>query len=128
MCPVGQQPWRPTPTPDHAWQSVYPHNRSHNSTDQDASAGGHARRHIRGDDGRRVLARVRFKTAGGRRVYAYLVWHERGRRRELYLGEASSTRSREESLRHAWQQVHAHDLGSVAGRDHWTAREPKAGR
>lgn len=120
MGPVGQERWRESPVPDHAWQAVYPQNRLVNAEAQDQAAGGRARRHLEIPEGRRALGRVRLTSAGGRRVYAYLVWHEQRRRREIFLGEAVGS-SREFNLRAAWSIVHDNALRSIQGRGQWHA-------
>lgn len=126
MSPEGQEPWRETPLPGHAWRPVYPEDRRFNSQQQDQTAGGRSKRLLELNGQARALSRIKLAPAGGRRVYAYLLWHEDGARRELYLGEATHG-SRDLNLRAAWQIVRDNQLNLPARRRAWTTRREGGG-
>lgn len=104
------------------WRTVNTNDREGNRGDQDRAAGGHQARRLICDDGACALARVRLKTARGRRVYAYLVWHQDGDRIEMYIGEATG-RSRQSNLDHAWGTIATHALLTPEGRGRWRGQK-----
>ncbi|KXO93848.1 hypothetical protein AXK56_21910 [Tsukamurella pulmonis] len=88
-------------------------------TEQDTAAGGEVRRRIICDDGVIALGRIKVaRRRKARRTYAFLIWRERGRRRELMLGEVVA-RTFPANLRDAWDLVHVHRLTTREGRLAW---------
>jgi DNA mismatch endonuclease (patch repair protein) len=75
------------------------------SAEQDAAAGGRARRRVTFQDGGEATASVGLRRMTvQRRAYAYLRFRYQGRNYGLYIGDASAP-TREEALRNAWQQA-----------------------
>lgn len=126
MGPQGQESWREIPLPEHAWRPAYPEDRRSGSQQQDQTAGGRGQRILELGGRATALSRIKLAPAGGRRVYAYLVWQQDGARRELYLGEAIHN-SRDRNLRAAWQIVRDNQLHLPERRQEWPSRHQGGG-
>lgn len=96
--------WRKRPPPDEAWKP--PPGRSYREAraEQDAAAGGRSARQVELPDGRVAHASIELKRPQGRRVYAYLRWHQDGRTVTRYLGEVTAE-DRHTALRRGWAEA-----------------------